>query len=148
MTGIWVNTAEAAEITSVNDLFDPKYKGRVTVLSELRDTMPLVMEGEGIRSEEATTEDWLAAIEKVGEAVDSGQIRRFTGNEYTEDLTSGNAVASIGWSGDALPDRPRRRRVADARGGLHHSGSDNMVIPVGRAQHCRSARLHELRLPA
>ena len=25
---------------------------------------------------------------------------RFTGNEYTEDLTSGNAVASIGWSGD------------------------------------------------
>ena len=51
--------------------------------------------------DEATKEDWLAAIDKVGEAVDSGQIRKVTGNEYTEDLTSGNVVASIGWSGDA-----------------------------------------------
>ena len=42
-----------------------------------------------------------AAIDKIRDAVDAGQIRRFTGNDYTEDITSGNAVASIGWSGDA-----------------------------------------------
>ena len=41
----------------------------------------------------------MAAIDKISEAVDSGQIRRFTGNDYTEDITSGNSVASIGWSG-------------------------------------------------
>jgi spermidine/putrescine transport system substrate-binding protein len=99
MTGLWVSP-EADEITSVNDLFDPKYKGKVTVLGELRDTVPLVMRGEGIATEDATKEQWLAAIDKVGEAVDSGQIRKVTGNEYTEDLTSGNVVASIGWSGD------------------------------------------------
>jgi spermidine/putrescine transport system substrate-binding protein len=100
MTGLWVNTSEANDVKSVNDLFDPKYKGRVTVLGELRDTVPLVMRGEGIDTADATKEQWLAAIDKVREALDSGQIRKVTGNEYTEDLTSGNVVASIGWSGD------------------------------------------------
>lgn len=100
MTGIWVNTSEADDVTSVNDLFDPKYKGQVTVLDELRDTVPLVMRADGVDMDEATKEDWLAAIDRVGEALDSGQIRRVTGNDYTEDLTSGNVVASIGWSGD------------------------------------------------
>jgi spermidine/putrescine transport system substrate-binding protein len=101
MTGIWVDTStNAADIHSVNDLFDPKYKGKVTMLDELRDTVPLVMRGMGVEMADATTDDWLAAIDKIGAAVDSGQIRGITGNDYTEDLTSGNVVASIGWSGD------------------------------------------------
>jgi spermidine/putrescine transport system substrate-binding protein len=99
-TGIWVDTNQAPEIDSVSDLFDPKYKGKVTMLTEMRDTVTLVLQSEGIAPDEATKEDWLAAIDKLGEARDSGQIRRFTGNEYTEDLTSGNIVAAIGWSGD------------------------------------------------
>jgi spermidine/putrescine transport system substrate-binding protein len=99
-TGIWVDTNQAPEIDSVSDLFDPKYKGKVTMLTEMRDTVTLVLQSEGIAPDEATKEDWLAAIDKLREARDSGQIRRFTGNEYTEDLTSGNIVAAIGWSGD------------------------------------------------
>jgi spermidine/putrescine transport system substrate-binding protein len=99
-TGIFVDTNEAPEIDAVADLFDPKYKGKVTMLTELRDTVPLVLQSEGIDPEEATKEDWLAAVDKLSEARDSGQIRRFTGNEYTEDLTAGNIVAAIGWSGD------------------------------------------------
>lgn len=130
MTGIWVNTSEADEITSINDLFDPKYKGQVTMLSEMRDTVPLVMRAEGIEMEDATKEDWLAAIDKLEQAVDSGQIRRFTGNEYTEDLTSGNAVASIGWSGDAYligrDDVEWRRPVEGC-----NLWFDMMAIPVG-----------------
>jgi spermidine/putrescine transport system substrate-binding protein len=100
-TGIFVDTNQAPEIEAVSDLFDPKYKGKVTMLTEMRDTVPLVMQSEGINPDEATKEDWLAAIEKLREARDSGQIRRFTGNEYTEDLTAGNIVAAIGWSGDS-----------------------------------------------
>ena len=130
MTGIWVNTSEADEITSINDLFDPKYKGRVTMLQELRDTVPLVMRAQGVDLEEATKEDWLAAIEKIREAADSGQIRRFTGNDYTEDLTSGNAVASIGWSGDAYligRDDVEWRRPDEGC----NLWFDTMAIPVG-----------------
>jgi spermidine/putrescine transport system substrate-binding protein len=100
MTGIWVIKGEADDVTSVNDLFDPEYKGRVTFLDEMRDSVPLVMRADGVDMAEATKQDWLAAIDKIGEAVDSGQIRKVTGNEYTEDLTSGNVVASVGWSGD------------------------------------------------
>jgi len=99
-TGIFVDTNEAPEIDAVADLFDPKYKGKVTMLTELRDTVTLVLQSEGIDPEEATKEDWLAAVDKLRKARDSGQIRRFTGNEYTEDLTAGNIVAAIGWSGD------------------------------------------------
>ena len=99
-TGIFVDTNEAPEIDEVTDLFDPKYKGKVTMLTEMRDTVPLLLQSEGIPADEATKEDWLAAIDKLREARDSGQIRAFTGNEYTEDLTAGNIVAAIGWSGD------------------------------------------------
>jgi spermidine/putrescine transport system substrate-binding protein len=99
-TGVWVDTNQAPEIDEVSDLFDPKYKGKVTMLDEMRDTVPLVLQSEGIPPDKATKEEWLEAIDKLREARDSGQIRRFTGNEYTEDLTAGNIVAAIGWSGD------------------------------------------------
>jgi spermidine/putrescine transport system substrate-binding protein len=130
MTGIWIIKGQADDVTSVNDLFDPKYKGRVDVLDELRDTIPLVMRGEGIAPGDATKEDWLAAIDKVGQAIDSGQIRRVTGNEYTEDITAGNVVAAIGWSGDGylIGRDDVEWRMPDEGCNLWF---DNMVIPVG-----------------
>lgn len=130
MTGIWVDKAQAPDVTSINDLFDPKYKGRVTMLTEMRDTVPLVMKADGVDPAKATTEDWLAAIDKIREAVDEGQIRRFTGNDYTEDITSGNSVASIGWSGDAyLISNPDAEWVMPDEGCM--LWTDNMVIPAG-----------------
>jgi spermidine/putrescine transport system substrate-binding protein len=129
-TGIWVDTAKAPEIDEVSDLFDPKYKGKITMLTEMRDTVPLVMQSMGVDVDNFTKEDWLAAIDKLREAADSGQIRRFTGNEYTEDLTSGNLVAAIGWSGDGS---------LIGRGGVEWRQPkdgcdlffDQMAIPVG-----------------
>jgi spermidine/putrescine transport system substrate-binding protein len=130
MGGIWVDTAKAPEIHSVNDLFDPKYKGKVTMLGELRETVPLVMLAEGIDPVEASNQDWLHAIEKIKAAADSGQIRRFTGNDYTEDLTAGNIVAAIGWSGDAsIVENPNAEWRMPTEG--CSLWSDNMVIPVG-----------------
>ena len=96
MTGLVVNTAEAPDVKSINDLFDPQYKGQVEMLTEMRDTVPLVMKADGVDPTEATTDDWLAAIDKIKEAADSGQIRKFTGNNYTADLANGDAVAVIG----------------------------------------------------
>ena len=130
LTGIWVDTDKAPEIDSVSDLFDPKYKGKVILLDELRDTVPLVLQSEGVDVAKATKEDWLAAIDKIDKAVDSGQIRRIIGNEYTEDLTAGNVVASLGWSGDgSLIGRKsvEWRKPTDGCDLFF----DQMVIPVG-----------------
>lgn len=130
MTGVWVDKTVAPDVTSVNDLLDPKYAGKVTLLTEMRDTVPLFMKADGIDPVTATKEDWLSTIEMLGEAAESGQIRKFTGNEYTEDLTSGNVVAAIGWSGDAsLISNPNAEwRMPDEGCMLW---SDNMVVPVG-----------------
>ena len=130
MTGIWVDTAKAPDIKSINDLFDPKYKGKVTFLEEMRDSVPLVMKGEGVDPEEATDEDWEKAISKIKDAADSGQIRAFTGNNYTEELTAGNIVAAVGWSGDAsIVENPNAEWRMPTEGCV--LWSDNMVIPVG-----------------
>ena len=60
------------------------------MLTELPDTVPLVMKCQGVDLSHATESDWLAAIDKIKAAADSGQIRRFTGNDYARDLTSGD----------------------------------------------------------
>jgi spermidine/putrescine transport system substrate-binding protein len=130
MTGIWVDTSKAPGVRSVNDLFDPRYQGRVTMLTEMRDTVPLVMKADGTDPEEATNQDWLDTIDRIREAADSGQIRRFTGNDYTEDLTAGNVVAAIGWSGDAsIVENENAEWRMPTEGCM--LWSDNMVIPVG-----------------
>ncbi|HET8861625.1 MAG TPA: spermidine/putrescine ABC transporter substrate-binding protein, partial [Solirubrobacterales bacterium] len=130
MTGIWVDTSKAPGIHSVNDLFDPKYKGKVTMLEELRETPALVMLAEGVDPAEASAEQWLNAIDKLKAAADSGQIRRFTGNEYTEDLNAGNIVAAIGWSGDAsLIENENAEWRMPTEGCTQWM--ENMVIPVG-----------------
>jgi spermidine/putrescine transport system substrate-binding protein len=129
-TGIWVDTSKAPEIHSVADLFNPKYKGKVTMLTEMRDTVPLVLQSMGVDPNTATKDQWLAAIDKLRAARDSGQIRKFTGNEYTEDLTAGNIVAAMGWSGDGSligNKNAEWRRPTDGCDLFF----DQMVIPVG-----------------
>ena len=99
MTGLIVNTDMAPGVDSICDLFDPKYKGKVDMLTELRDTVPMTLKCMGIDPDHATTDQWLAAVDKVKEAADSGQIRRFTGNDYIRDLSSGDVDFVLGWSG-------------------------------------------------
>ena len=131
MTGLIVRSDLAPDVTSVNDLFDPKYKGKVSMLSELRDTVPLVMKADGVDPEDADKEDWLAAIDKINDAVESGQIRDITGNDYIASLPRGDIVAAIGWSGDGYligRDDVEWRRPEEGCG----QWFDMMTIPVGR----------------
>ena len=132
MTGLVVRTDLAPDVKSINDLFDPKYKGKVTMLSEMRDTVPLVMAADGIDPTTATTEDWMNAIDKLKENVDNGQIRRFTGNDFVQDLAKGDVVAAIGWSGDAVQAQADNENIAYVQPEQGCSiWSDNMMIPVG-----------------
>jgi spermidine/putrescine transport system substrate-binding protein len=120
------------EPKSVDDLFDPAYKGKVTMLTEMRDTVGVVAASQGADPENASVDEFMAAIDKIGEASDSGQIRGFTGNEYTKDITKGDSWVIIGWSGDAVQlkaDNPNIEFVIPETGG--HLWTDNMQIPVG-----------------
>jgi len=132
MTGIVARTDLAPDVKSINDLFDPKYKGKVTMLSEMRDTVPLVMAADGIDPKEATTEDWMNTIDKLKENVDNGQIRDFTGNDFVQDLAKGDVVAAIGWSGDAVQAQADNENIEYINPEQGCSiWSDNMLIPVG-----------------
>jgi len=132
MTGIIVNKETGNDIHSICDLFDPKYKGKIDILNEVREAVPLVMKCEGVDPNEASEADWMKAIEKLKSASESGQIRRFTGNDYQSDLTSGNVVAVMGWSGDAVQlqeDNPELEWRMPTEGCM--LWSEDMVIPVG-----------------
>jgi len=132
MTGLIVNTDLAPNVDSICDLFDPKYKGKVDMLTELRDTVPMTLKCMGIDPDHATTDQWLAAVDKIQEAADSGQIRRFTGNDYIRDLSSGNVDFVLGWSGDAIQlnkDDPAIKFVMPKEGCMLWSTS--MEVPAG-----------------
>jgi spermidine/putrescine transport system substrate-binding protein len=131
LTGIWVITSGPGnQIHSMKDLFDPKYKGKVELLTEMRDTVPLVMQMQGADPKNFTSEDWQKALDFLKKETDSGQIRRYTGNEYTEDLTAGNIVAALGWSGDrSLIGRNDVEWRSPTEG--CDTFFDQMVIPVG-----------------
>jgi spermidine/putrescine transport system substrate-binding protein len=123
------------EIKSVKDLFDPKFKGRVTMLSEPYDSANTVLLGDGVDASKATIDQILGAIEKIDKANKAGQFRKFTGNEYTTDLAKGNAWISLAYSGDLVQlqsDNPDLRFAYPEEGAMLFT--DNMIIPA-RAAH-------------
>jgi spermidine/putrescine transport system substrate-binding protein len=130
--GLIYRKDKIAEPKSVNDIFDPKLKGKVTMLTESRDTVGLTMLGMGKDPAKATMADINAALDKIDKANRDGQIRRFTGNDYTKDITKGDTWLIYGWSGDAVQlqnDNPNIRFFFPPEG--FTLSSDNMQIPVG-----------------
>jgi spermidine/putrescine transport system substrate-binding protein len=117
-------------ITSWKDLLDPAFKGRVTLLSDGRDVVNPFLLLDGRRPEDATIDDVLAAIEKVDQLNKSGQIRRFTGNDFAQDLTRGNIWIAQVYSGDIVQlqaDNPKLEFVIPEEGAT--VWSDNMLMP-------------------
>ncbi len=143
LTGIVYNRAAVpGGVTSLQQLLtDESLRGRVTLLAGMQESLPILASAYGSSLEELTEESVEAALAAVEEAVASGQIRRFTGNDYTADLASGDAVACLGWSGDALQlqfEDENIEFVIPEEGG--ELWSDNMVIPIG-ATHKKNAEL-------
>ncbi|MDP3209054.1 MAG: spermidine/putrescine ABC transporter substrate-binding protein, partial [Rhodoglobus sp.] len=135
--GLAWNTDEIpGGLQSVDDLWKPELKGKVTVLSEMRDTMGVLMLANGvdISGEAWGSDEFNAAIAVLEENVTSGQIFGIKGNEYMQDFVSGDALAAIAWSGDIT--------VLNAEAGyekwkfaLPDSGGtlwgDTFVVPMG-----------------
>ncbi len=143
MTGIAYNLeATGREITSIEDLFDPAFSGKIGMLTEMRDTIGLIMLGLGKDpSTVASFDDVAEAFEKLEQAKAAGQIRQFTGNDYLDDLATGNFAACIGWSGDVLQlgkDNPNVRFVIPEEGGMRWA--DTMIMPKGAANRSAAAQ--------
>lgn len=130
--------ATGRELRSVDDLFDPALRGRVGFLTEMRDTMGLLMLADG---QDVTRPSWAAAqrsFARLEQARQQGQIRAFTGNDYQADLLAGNFAACMAWSGDVaqlIVEQPRLRFLIPESGSI--LWTDVMVMPKG-ARHRQS----------
>lgn len=130
----WNKEALPKGLKSVDDLWKPALKGKVEVLSEMRDTLGLIMLQQGVDiSGDFTSEQFGAALEVLEKQLSNGQIRQVKGNSYTQDLISGDAIAVIAWSGDITTLNAENGdkwefAIPDAGGTLW---SDNMLVPIG-----------------
>jgi spermidine/putrescine transport system substrate-binding protein len=101
ITGIaWNPELVGGDLASANDLFDPKLKGKVAMLTEWRDSVGLTMFGAGDDPSKADLDAINAAMDTIEKAKSDGQILKFTGNEYLRSLENGDIAACTAWSGD------------------------------------------------
>jgi spermidine/putrescine transport system substrate-binding protein len=140
VTGIAYNSAKTGEVKSIEELLTrADLKGKVTVLTEWRDTLGLIMLQQGADPANFTADQFNSAVDYLQKANDSGQIRQFTGNDYSSLLSNGTALASIAWSGDVVQlqaDNPAIKFVQPEAGMM--IWADNMQIP-NMAQHKKNA---------
>ncbi|GHJ45796.1 ABC transporter substrate-binding protein [Catellatospora sp. TT07R-123] len=141
LTGIAVNTGVTKEVHTVDELLTrPDLKGKVTALTEMRDTMGFMLLSMGKDPAKFTAAEFDAALEKLKAAVASGQIRKFTGNDYVQDLAKGDIAACIAWSGDVIQlgfDNAKIKLMTPDEGLM--LWSDNMLIPT-TASHASNAQ--------
>jgi len=131
LTGIAYNAAETDAVGSFDELLTRSdLTGKITLLSEMRDTMGFMLKVTGADPSNFTDDEWANAIDRLAVAVDAGQIRSFTGNEYIQDLAAGNIVACEAWSGDVIQaqfENPDIKFVTPEEG--LSIWSDNMLVP-------------------
>jgi spermidine/putrescine transport system substrate-binding protein len=144
LTGIAQNPKATGgkTIDSMDQLLtDSSLKGRVTLLTEMRDTIGLTLLDLGFDCSDFTDAQFNKAIAKLQTAVDAKQIRQFTGNDYAQGLVSGDIAACMAWTGDVVQlkaDNPDLSYVLPPAG--YTLWSDNFVIPV-RTPHKKNAEL-------
>ena len=133
------------ELRSLDDLWAEDLRGRVVVLSEYRDTAALVMQSQGVD----ITSGWgkaefESAVELIEQKIEDGYIRKVKGNSYLEDLTSGNSLAGITWSGDIFVlaydtgDPSWTFTIPESGGTLW---SDNLMVPITSTHRSNAQKL-------
>ncbi|HEU4426025.1 MAG TPA: spermidine/putrescine ABC transporter substrate-binding protein [Pilimelia sp.] len=134
------NAKRTKEVRTIDELLTrPDLKGKVTLLSEMRDTMGLLMQSNGHDPSNFTDAQFDDALAKLKKAVDAGQIRRFTGNDYAPELAKGDIAACGAWSGDVIQlalEDDNIKFVAPESGVMLFS--DNMQVP-NKATHKANA---------
>lgn len=132
ITGIAYNPKlTGGDLTSINDLYDPKLKGKVTFLTEMHDSVGLTMLGQGNDPRKAKQSEINQALAKLKKAASSGQILKFTGNEYIRSLENGDIAACTAWSGDIAQIDPKLgiKFIIPEEGGMQWF--DTMTVAKG-----------------
>ena len=131
LTGIAYNAKHTKAVGSFEELLTRSdLKGKVTLLTEMRDTMGFMLRTVGADPDKFTETQWQNAIDALHKAVSAGQIRSFNGNDYLNDLASGNTLACEAWSGDVIiaqQDNPDIKFVTPEEGLA--LWADNMIVP-------------------
>ncbi|MGP4006578.1 extracellular solute-binding protein [Streptomyces sp. 4N124] len=130
------------ELRHVSDLWASDLKGRVTLLSGLDEAFALLMQGNGVDITRWTADDFHTVCDQVEKYVHSGQIRRFTGNDYTKDLVSGDVLACQAYSGDVIQlqaDNPHIRFLVPEEGA--ELWAESLMIPNQAAHKANAERL-------
>jgi spermidine/putrescine transport system substrate-binding protein len=140
LTGIAYNAAEVSEVGSFEDLITrDELKGKITLLSEMRDTMGFMLKVVGADPEKFTSDQWGNAIDRLNQVISDGQLRQFAGNNYLQQLSQGSLLACEAWSGDVIQaqyDNPNLKFVVPEEG--LSLWSDNMMVP-NKATHQTNA---------
>jgi len=140
LTGIAYNAKYTGEISSFEELVTrADLKGKISLLSEMGDTMGFVLKLVGADPDDFNDDDWNKALDRMEEIVASGQVRQFTGNDYTRPLNNGDVYACEAWSGDVIAmqyDNKDIKFVAPTEG--LSLWSDNMLVP-NKADHKANA---------
>ncbi|MCI9887239.1 spermidine/putrescine ABC transporter substrate-binding protein [Micrococcales bacterium 31B] len=119
-------------IKTLDDLWAPALKGKVEVFYEMRDTMGLILRSQGVDISGTWGQaEFDKGLEVLETNIKNGQIRQVKGNDYKQDLITGDAVATMAWSGDITQinaeNGDKWAFVMPESGGT--IWSDNMVIP-------------------
>lgn len=129
LTGICYNKKLVPEVRTMDELLTRSdLTGRVTLLTEMRDTMGLALLSDGADPADFGDDEWDSALEKIKKSRSAGQIRAFTGNDYIQDLEAGNIAACVAWSGDVIATGNDDFVFVTPEEGLM-IWSDNMIIP-------------------
>jgi spermidine/putrescine transport system substrate-binding protein len=135
VTGIAYNTKYVKDdITSIQALFDPKYKGRVGMMSDAQEIANFGMIALGLDPEKSTEADWKKAGEKLKAQREAGIVRKYYDQNYIDAVSKGDVWVTMAWSGDVfqrqLAGEPVKFVVPDEGGTIW---TDNMLIPKGAA---------------
>ena len=132
MAGFGWNTEKNPKgIHTLDELFAPQNKGKIVVLTEMRDTIGIILLAQGVNLQTVTEDQFMNAVDYMAKQINDGWIRGVKGNEYAEDLTSGDATAVIGWSGDMFILKSENEgkfdfAIPDSGGTI---SGDNLMIP-------------------
>ncbi len=129
VAGIAYNRASVGkEMKTMDDFFAAS--GTKTVLSEMRDTIGLMMLADGKDITKPTYADADPSFTRLEKALSDGTLSGTNGNEYVNDLAAGNLAAAFAWSGDVAQiakDNPDIKFLVPESGAT--LWSDNFMIP-------------------